>query len=57
VRLIYRGQQEGGSKDYEISRRSMEEHWRAGYNDTVRTLRHSEASGRPENSEGRLGIL
>jgi NTE family protein len=30
----------------------MEEHWRAGYNDTVRTLRHPEALGRPANSEG-----
>jgi NTE family protein len=53
VQLIYRAQQyEGDSKDYEFSRRSMEEHWRAGYNDTVRTLRHPEALGRPANSEG-----
>jgi NTE family protein len=53
VHLIYRAQQyEGDSKDYEFSRRSMEEHWRAGYNDTVRTLHHPEALGRPANSEG-----
>jgi NTE family protein len=53
VHLIYRAKQyEGDSKDYEFSRRSMEEHWRAGYNDTVRTLRHPEAIARPENAEG-----
>ena len=53
VHLIYRAKQyEGNSKDYEFSRRSMEEHWRSGYNDTVRTLRHPEAIARPENAEG-----
>ena len=53
VHLIYRAKQyEGDSKDYEFSRRSMEEHWRAGYNDTVRTLRHPESISRPENAEG-----
>ena len=53
VHLIYRARQyEGDSKDYEFSRRSMEEHWQAGYNDTVRTLRHPEAVARPENAEG-----
>jgi NTE family protein len=53
VHLIYRAKQyEGDSKDYEFSRRSMEEHWRSGYNDTVRTLRHPEAIARPENAEG-----
>ena len=32
VQLIYRPKSyEGDSKDYEFSRRSMEEHWRAGY--------------------------
>ena len=30
----------------------MEEHWRSGYNDAVRTLRHPEAIARPENAEG-----
>ena len=39
-------------KDYEFSRVSMEEHWRAGYHDTVRTLRHPEVLQRPENLEG-----
>ena len=53
VHLIYRAKQyEGYSKDYEFSRLSMEDHWRAGYNDTVRTLRHREALERPANPQG-----
>jgi NTE family protein len=53
VHLIYRTQNyEGDSKDYEFSRRSMEEHWRAGYHDTVEALRHPEALARPTNREG-----
>jgi NTE family protein len=32
----------------------MEEHWRAGYHDTVRTLRHPEVLERPRNREGVL---
>jgi NTE family protein len=53
VQLIYRSQHyEGHSKDYEFSRLSMEEHWRAGYHDTVRTLRHREILERPRNQEG-----
>src|SRR5579859_4856278 len=53
VQLIYRAKQyEGDSKDYEFSRLSMEEHWRAGYHDTVRTLRHPEVLKRPDNLEG-----
>jgi NTE family protein len=53
VQLIYRSQQyEGDSKDYEFSRASMEDHWRAGYHDTVRTLRHPEVLRRPKNQEG-----
>jgi NTE family protein len=43
VQLIYRPKgYEGDSKDYEFSRRSMEEHWRAGYHDAVDALRHPE---------------
>ena len=43
VHLIYRPKgYEGDSKDYEFSRLSMREHWRAGYYDTIRTLRHPE---------------
>ena len=53
VHMIYRSEQyEGHSKDYEFSRLSMEEHWRAGYHDTVRTLRHPEILERPRNQEG-----
>jgi NTE family protein len=53
VQLIYRSKQyEGDSKDYEFSRASMEDHWRAGYQDTARTLRHPEMLERPESLEG-----
>ena len=53
VQLIYRSKQyEGDSKDYEFSRPSMEDHWSAGYHDTVRTLRHPEVLARPRNHEG-----
>jgi NTE family protein len=53
VQLIYRSRQyEDCSKDFEFSRRGMEEHWRAGYHDTVRTLRHPEVFERPSNHEG-----
>jgi NTE family protein len=30
----------------------MEEHWRAGYHDTIEALRHPEALARPTNREG-----
>jgi NTE family protein len=53
VQLIYRSKRyEGDSKDYEFSRQSMEDHWRAGYQDTVRTLRHPEVLERPTSIEG-----
>jgi len=53
IHLIYRAQNyEGDSKDYEFSRLSMQEHWRAGYNDAVRTLRHPEVLKRPTRLEG-----
>jgi NTE family protein len=43
VHLIYREKNyETQSKDYEFSRVSMEEHWQAGVNDTLRTLRHEQ---------------
>jgi len=39
VQLVYRPSgYEGDSKNYEFSRRSMNEHWRAGYHDAVRAL-------------------
>ncbi|MBV8800245.1 MAG: patatin-like phospholipase family protein [Alphaproteobacteria bacterium] len=53
VHLIYRSKRhEAHSKDYEFSRLSMEEHWRAGYHDAIRTLRHPEALQPPRNQEG-----
>jgi NTE family protein len=53
VHLIYRAKNyEGHSKDYEFSRVAMEEHWRAGYHDARRTLRHREVLERPTNHEG-----
>jgi NTE family protein len=53
VHLIYRAKNyEGNSKDYDFSRASMQEHWRAGYHDAVRTLRHPEVLERPTNHEG-----
>lgn len=52
VHLIYRPRgYEGDSKDYEFSRLSMAEHWRSGYRDTVRTLRHPEVLGRVGNAD------
>jgi NTE family protein len=53
IQLIYRSKEyEGDAKDYEFSRRSMEERWRAGYHDTVRTLRHPEVLERPSSPDG-----
>jgi NTE family protein len=51
--LIYRAKNyEGTSKDYEFSRRTMEEHWQSGYHDAVRTLRHPEVLQRPQEIDG-----
>ena len=53
IQLIYHAENyEGCSKDYEFSRRTMEEHWKAGYNDAVRTLRHPEVLQRPDGVDG-----
>ena len=53
IQLIYRAKNyEGNAKDYEFSRRTMEDHWRSGYNDAVRTLRHPEVLQRPNGSDG-----
>ncbi len=53
IQLIYRAKDyEGNAKDYDFSRRTMEEHWRSGYNDAVRTLRHPEVLQRPIGSDG-----
>src|SRR5262249_6974869 len=53
VHLIYRSKNyEKQSKDYEFSALSMRDHWQAGYNDTVRSLRHPEALQRPADISG-----
>jgi NTE family protein len=53
VHLIYRARNhEGHSKDYEFSRLSMQDHWRAGYHDALRTLRHPEVLTRPASADG-----
>ena len=53
IQLIYHAKNyEGNSKDFEFSRRTMEEHWRSGYNDAVRTLRHPEVLQRPRGLDG-----
>jgi NTE family protein len=55
IQLIYGAKNyEGHSKDYEFSRLSMEEHWRAGYYDARRTLRHPEVLKRPTDHAGVL---
>jgi NTE family protein len=53
IQLVYRAKNyEGNAKDYEFSRRTMEEHWKSGYHDAVRTLRHPEVLQRPSGSDG-----
>jgi NTE family protein len=53
VHLIYRARNhEGHCKDYEFSRLSMQDHWRAGYHDAMRTLRHPEVLARPTSPDG-----
>jgi NTE family protein len=53
IHLIYHAKKyEGTAKDYEFSRRTMEEHWQAGYEDAVRTLDHPEVLQRPDKTVG-----
>jgi NTE family protein len=53
VQLVYRSKQhEGHSKDYDFSQLSMDEHWRVGYHDALRTLRHPEVLQRPDDQDG-----
>ena len=43
MQLIYQQKAyEGDAKDYEFSRISMKDHWRAGYYDTRNTLAHTD---------------
>lgn len=53
VQLIYRSANyEGQVKDFEFSRRTMEEHWRAGYDDATITLSHPEVLTLPTMAQG-----
>ncbi|MGP0093979.1 MAG: patatin-like phospholipase family protein [Xanthobacteraceae bacterium] len=53
VQLIYRSKHyEGQSKDYEFSRSSMLDHWKAGHHDAICTLRHPQALQRPSDGTG-----
>jgi NTE family protein len=53
IQMIYRARSyEGASKDYEFSRRTMEEHWKAGYSDMTRTLAYPEVLQRPASPDG-----
>lgn len=48
VQLIYRSPaHEQASKDYDFSRRSMEDHWRAGYENAADSLKHPQALSLP----------
>jgi NTE family protein len=53
VHLIYRAQKyEGVAKDYEFSRRTMEEHWSTGYSNARETLANPEVLQLPDRREG-----
>jgi NTE family protein len=53
VELIYHSPTyEGESKDYEFSRQTMEDHWRAGHRDAKRTLSHPEVLQLPDDPAG-----
>lgn len=53
VQLVYRSKlYEGNSKDYEFSRLSMTDHWRAGYDDAVGALQRDEIFERPDTGDG-----
>ncbi len=53
VQLIYDCKNyEGIAKDFEFSRRTMEEHWRDGYDEAVRALAHPGILELPDRLEG-----
>jgi NTE family protein len=53
VHLIYRAKKyEGVAKDFEFSRRTMEEHWAAGYGHARHTLANPEVLQLPDRAEG-----
>jgi NTE family protein len=53
VHLIYRAKSyEGVAKDFEFSRRTMEEHWASGYRNAKHTLANPEVLQLPDRQEG-----
>jgi NTE family protein len=53
VHLIYRSQKyEGVAKDFEFSRRTMEEHWKTGYQNARRTLENPAVLELPDRLRG-----
>src|SRR6476659_9875695 len=53
VHLIYRARSyEGIAKNFEFSRRTMEEHWQSGYDNARRTLAEPEVMRLPDPIEG-----
>jgi len=53
VHLIYRARPyEGIAKDFEFSRRTMEEHWQSGYRNARQTLANPEVLQLPDRLEG-----
>ena len=53
VHLIYRARKyEDYSRDFEFSRQSMEDHWKAGYEDTLHSLEHKEVLKLPACADG-----
>ena len=53
VHLIYRAKAyEGLAKDFEFSRRTMEEHWLSGYRNAKHTLANPEVLQLPDRSDG-----
>jgi NTE family protein len=53
VHLIYRARDyEGIAKDFEFSRRTMEEHWKSGYENARQTLATPEVLQLPDRLEG-----
>ena len=53
VQLVYRSPTyEGQSKDYEFSRATMEDHWRAGHRDATKTLAHPQVLTPPDEAHG-----
>jgi NTE family protein len=53
VHLIYRARiYEGVAKDFEFSRRTMEEHWKSGYENAMQTLAEPDVMQLPDRQDG-----